>query len=269
MSRTLTDDQIAKEAKRLFDAEINRSQIKPGSTFFPEITIEDAYLIQEKWVDFKIKQGRKVVGHKVGLTSKVMQVVMNIDEPDFGILLDDMVFQDQSEIKVNQFLDPRIEVEIAFVLGKDLDPENLSIEKVIESSSSIHGALELIAARSFRKDPATGYTRTVKDTISDNAANAGIIVSKNSIPKDADLSWIGAVVRKNGEIEESGIAGAVLEHPANGVIWLAKKYAAIGRQLKAGEVILSGSFTRPLIVQAGDEIKADFNQFGSVSCKFI
>lgn len=269
MNRTLSDREVTEEALRLDEAEQSRIQIKPGTTRFPNMTLEDAYLIQDAWVNRKIESGRRVVGHKVGLTSKVMQVVMKIDEPDFGILLDDMVFEDMADIKVDQFLDPRIEVEIAFKLKKDLDPINLTIEKVIESSASIHGALELIAARSFRKDPVTAYTRTVKDTISDNAANAGVILSKSSLPMDADLKWVGALIRKNGEIEESGLAGAVLEHPANGVIWLAEKYASINRVLKAGEIILSGSFTRPLVVEAGDEIIADFNQFGKIGCRFI
>lgn len=265
----MTRQEIAAEAERLFKAELERQQIKPGTTRFPNMTIDDAYHIQEAWVNQKIASGRRVVGHKVGLTSKVMQVAMNIDEPDFGILLDDMVFPDGGDITASNFLDPRIEVEIAFVLDRDLDPNDLTVEKVLEASASIHGALELIAARSFRKDPETGYTRTVKDTISDNAANAGIVLSQTAIPKDTDFKWVGALIRKNGEIEESGLAGAVLEHPANGVIWLAKKYASINRVLKAGEIILSGSFTRPLIVKAGDEILADFNEFGTVGCKFI
>jgi len=269
MAKTLSPEQIEQEAKRLYDAELNRTQIKPGTVSFPSMTIEDAYMIQDRWVKMKIEQGQSIVGHKVGLTSKVMQVVMNIDEPDFGILLDQMVFEDGARIEVDQFLDPRIEVEIAFVLKKDLDPQDLNIDKVLDATASIHGALELIAARSFRKDPETNYTRTVKDTISDNAANAGIVLSDSKIPKDTNLPWVGAIVRKNGVIEESGIAAAVLEHPANGVIWLAEKYATIGRQLKAGEIILSGSFTRPLIVESGDEIIADFNQLGTVSCKFI
>jgi len=269
MSKTLTNQQIILQAERMDEAESARRQIKPPTTFHPDMTIEDAYLVQNVWIEKKLKRGRKIVGHKVGLTSKVMQAAMSINEPDFGILLDDMVFEHGAKIKTSDFLDPRIEVEIAFQLKEDLDPNNLSIQQVIDSSEFIVPALELIAARSFRVDPETGYKRTVKDTISDNAANAGIVLGEKHIPKEAALEWVGAILRRNGVIEESGIAGAVLNHPANGVIWLAEKYATIGRTLKAGQIVLAGSFTRPVIVQAGDQIVADFNEFGTVKCQFI
>jgi len=269
MARTLTDAQITEQATRLDKAEQNKQQIKPGSAYYPDISIEDAYLIQDAWIQTKIERGRKIVGHKVGLTSRAMQKVMSINESDFGVLLDDMVFTNRAEIKASDFLDPKIEVEVAFKLAKDLDPVSLTIDGVLEASEYIVPSLELIAARSYRKDPESGYTRNVKDTISDNAANAGIIIGNTHISKSADLKWVGAVLRKNGIIEESGIAGAVLEHPANGVIWLAEKYAEIGRILKAGQIILAGSFTRPVSVNKGDEIVADFNEFGTVGCKFV
>jgi len=250
-------------------AETARVQTKPPTIFHPNMTIEDAYLIQNAWIEKKIKRGKKIVGHKVGLTSKVMQAAMSIDVPDFGILLDDMVFKHSAKIKTADFLDPRIEVEIAFILKEDLNPINLTIQKVIAASEYIVPALELIAARSFRIDPETGYKRTVKDSISDNAANAGIILGEKHIPKNVALEWVGAILKRNGVIEESGIAGAVLNHPANGVIWLAKKYATIGRTLKAGQIVLAGSFTRPVVVKSGDTIEADFNEFGTVKCEFI
>lgn len=265
----LTNQQIQEQAERMDKAEESVRQIKPPTTFHPEMTIEDAYLIQNAWIEKKLKRGRKIVGHKVGLTSKVMQAVMSIDEPDFGILLDDMVFEHGAKIKAANFLDPRIEVEIAFQLKEDLDANGLTIQKVIEASEFILPALELIDARSFRVDPETGYKRTVKDTISDNAANAGIILGDKNIPKNVALEWVGAILKKNEVIEESGIAGAVLNHPAKGVIWLAKKYTEIGRTLKAGQIVLAGSFTRPVVVKAGDIIEADFNEFGTVKCEFF
>lgn len=269
MTSILTHQQVKEEAARLHQSEKDRKQIKATTTFYPDMTIEDAYRIQNAWIEKKLSEGKKIIGHKVGLTSKVMQVAMSIDEPDFGILLDDMVFESGSHIKIADFLDPKIEVEIAFKLKKDLDSKNLSIQSVIEHSEFIAPALELLAARTFRTDPDTGYKRTVKDTISDNAANAGIILGKHHIPKDIALEWVGAILKINGVIEESGIAGAVLDHPANGAIWLAKKYADIGRTLKAGQIVLAGSFTRPVVVKAGDTIEADFNNFGKVTCKFI
>ena len=269
MSITLTTTQISEQAQRLDRAEVDRIQIKPPTVFHPSMTIDDAYHIQDAWIKTKLSKGRKIVGHKVGLTSKVMQEAMSIDESDFGILLDDMIFADGAQITASDFTDPRIEVEIAFRLAHDINPVDLDIAGVMAATASIVPSLELIAARSYRVDPETAYRRTVMDTISDNAANAGVITGLQSISKDVNLPWVSAVIRKNGVIEESGVAAAVLEDPANAVIWLAQKYAEINRTLKAGQIILAGSFTRPIKVQAGDHIEADFNEFGTVSCTFV
>ncbi len=269
MPITLSSEEISAQAQRLDQAEQDRIQVKPPTVYHPDMTIDDAYHIQDAWIERKLARGRQIVGHKVGLTSKVMQEAMAINESDFGILLDDMIFADGAEIRAADFTDPRIEVEIAFRLAHDLDPAGLDIQAVIAASAAIVPSLELIAARSYRVDPETGYRRTVKDTISDNAANAGIITGSQSIPKDADIPWVSAVIKKNGVIEESGVAAAVLNHPANAVIWLAQKYAEINRTLKAGQIILAGSFTRPIKVEAGDHIIADFNQYGTVSCRFV
>ncbi len=266
---TLTKKQIKAQAQRHHQAEKNRQQIKPVTIEHPNMTIEDAYAIQNAWKTIKLKEGRKIVGHKIGLTSRVMQRAMNITESDFGFLLDDMVFGDGSTIQSSHFLDPRIEVELAFILKKDLKGPNVSVFDVLNATDYVIPALELIAARSFRLDPETGYKRTVKDTISDNAANGGIIMGGRAMKPDAiDLRWVGALLYKNGVIEESGVAAAVLNHPANGIAWLAKKYAAFDLSLKAGEIILAGSFTSPIKVKSGDTVHADFKEMGSISCYF-
>ena len=266
----LTQTEIKAEAKRLHEAEMERKQIPATTTRFPKMEIKDAYTIQKVWMELKQADGRNVVGYKIGLTSRVMQVAMEIDEPDYGILLDDMVFSTNSKIKTNDFLDPKIEVELAFVLKKRLFGENLTIENVIDATDYVVPALELIAARSFRKNPETGYVRTVKDTISDNAANAGIITGDKKVdPKTIDLRWVSALLYKNGTIEESGVAAAVLDHPANGVVWLAKKYAQYNVALEAGQIILAGSFTRPIDVAPGDKIVADYGDLGMIKCDFI
>ncbi len=266
---TLTKTQIQAQAKRHHDAEKARQQIKPVTIEHPDMTIEDAYAIQTAWKAIKLQEGRKIVGHKIGLTSRVMQRAMNINESDFGFLLDDMVFADGSTIPTSDFLDPRIEVELAFILKKDISGPNVSIFDVLNATDYVIPALELIAARSFRVDPETGYKRSVKDTISDNAANGGIIMGGRAMKPDAiDMRWVGALLYKNGVIEESGVAAAVLNHPANGIAWLAKKYADFGLSLKAGEVILAGSFTSPIKVKSGDTIHADFKEMGSISCFF-
>lgn len=266
----LTQEQIQQEAQQLHAAEKNRKQISAITNRFPNMEISDSYAIQNAWMDLKRAEGRSVVGYKIGLTSKVMQVAMNIDEPDYGTLLDDMVFENNSEIKASDFLDPRIEVELAFVLKKRLFGENVTLEDVLEATDYVVPSLELIAARSFRIDPETGYTRTVKDTISDNAANGGIITGGKKVkPNEVDLRWISTLLYKNGIIEESGVAAAVLDHPANGVVWLAKKYALHNVALESGQIILAGSYTRPIKVAKGDVIVADYGPLGKINCSFI
>ena len=266
---TLSKVDIQKQARRHHEAEQQRKQISPVTNTFPDMTIADAYEIQSEWMKLKLEEGRSVVGHKIGLTSKVMQRAMSIDEPDFGTLLDDMVFENGSKIAADQFLDPRIEVELAFYLKKELSGSDLTIEDVFDATEYVVPALELIAARSYRVNPQTGYKRTVKDTISDNAANAGIILGDTKIdPNEIDLRWISALLYKNDVVELSGVSAAVLDHPANGIIWLARRYADYNRILKPGQIILAGSFTSALKVSAGDHIKADFNELGLIECFF-
>jgi 2-oxo-hept-3-ene-1,7-dioate hydratase len=265
----LTREQIKKEAQRLHKAEQSRKQVQATSAIYPEMDIDDAYSIQSAWMDIKKEEGRMVSGYKIGLTSRAMQKSMNIDEPDYGTLLDDMVFEEGTEIEAAAFLDPRIEVELAFILNKPLFGEFVSLVDVLNATDYVIPALELIAARTFRIDPTTGYARTVKDTISDNAANGGVILGGLPVrPDDIDLRRIGALMFRNGVIEESGVSGAVLNHPAKGIAWLAKKYAPHGIALEPGQIILAGSFTRPVPVRAGDTFTVDYGELGSVSCYF-
>lgn len=266
---TLTKTQIQTQAERHHASEQKREQIKPVTVEHPDMTIADAYAIQSAWKNIKLQEGRTIIGHKIGLTSKVMQRAMNISESDFGFLLDDMVFEDGSTIDTADFLDPRIEVELAFILKKDLSGPDVTLFDVLNATDYVIPALELIAARSFRVDPETGYKRTIRDTISDNAANGGIIMGGLPMKPDGiDLRWVSALLYKNGIIEDSGVAAAVLNHPAKGIAWLAKKYANFGLSLKAGEIILAGSFTSPIKVKSGDTIHADFREMGSISCFF-
>jgi 2-oxo-hept-3-ene-1,7-dioate hydratase len=192
------------------------------------------------------------------------------DEPDYGILMDDMVFEEGTEIVAANFLDPRVEVELAFMLHTPLKGEHITIFDVLRATEYVIPAVELIAARTFRVHPETKYVRTVCDTIADNAANAGIIVGGRPMKPDAvDLRWIGAMLYKNGVLEETGLAAGVLNHPAKGIAWLAKKYAAHGIGLEAGKIILAGSFTSALVAQAGDTFHIDFGKMGSFGIKFV
>lgn len=266
---TLTESQISEAAEQLYTAEKNRAPIEPLTLRYPDMNIEDSYAVQKCWVDKKIAAGRKVVGYKIGYTSRAMQKALNINEPDYGVLLDDMVFEDGSNIDASQFCDPRVEVELAFILKDRLQGENVSVFDVLNATDYVVPALEIIAARSHRTHPETGYTRKVYDTISDNAGNAGIIMGGRPIkPNDMDLRWCGGLFYVNGLLEETGLAAGVLNHPANGICWVAKRFAPHGVALEPGQIILSGSFTAPVAVKAGDTIHADYGPLGGISCHF-
>lgn len=257
-------------AARLDAAERSRQQIRQFSLDHPEITIEDAYAIQRAWVEMKIKDGRKLVGHKIGLTSRAMQVSSNITEPDYGALLDDMLFDEGTDIPFERFIVPRVEVELAFILGKPLKGPNCTIFDVLDATEYVIPALEIIDARIHQVDPDTRVTRKVFDTISDNAANGGVVMGGRPIrPHDMDLRRVPAILYRNGVIEESGVSAAVLNHPAKGVAWLANKLAPYDVTLQPGQIILGGSFTRPVAANPGDSFHVDYDQLGSIACRFV
>ncbi len=266
----LSEQTIAEAARRLEQAEKTRNQVRQFSIEFPDLTIEDAYAIQKAWVSLKLKSGRTIRGHKIGLTSKAMQYSSNINEPDYGALLDDMFFNDGSALPMQRFIAPRLEVELAFILGKRLSGPCCTIFDVLNAVDFVTPAIEIIDARIHQVDPETKVTRKVTDTISDNAADAALVLGGRPFkPLDADMRWISALCYRNGVIEESGVAAAVLNHPANGVAWLANKLAPYGESLQPGEVILGGSFTRPVFARAGDTFHIDYGAYGSISCQFV
>lgn len=257
-------------ARRLDHAERSREQIGQLSLERPEITIEDAYAIQRTWVEQKLADGRKLVGHKIGLTSRAMQVSSNISEPDYGALLDDMLFDEGTDIPFQRFIVPRVEVELAFILGKPLRGPHCTLFDVLAATDYVIPALEIIDARIQQVDPQTQATRKVFDTISDNAANAGVVLGGKAVrPYDLDLRRVPAILYRNGVIEESGVSAAVLNHPAKGVAWLANKLAAHDVTLEAGQIILGGSFTRPVAARPGDTFHVDYDQLGSIACRFV
>jgi 2-oxo-hept-3-ene-1,7-dioate hydratase len=265
----LTTDEIRSAAERLDHAEKTRTQIRQLSLEHPGITIEDAYAIQKAWVEMKVAQGRVVKGHKIGLTSKAMQSALNIDEPDSGILLDDMFFADGGLVPSDRFIATRIEAELAFVMKSRLSGPDCTMFDVLNATDFVVPALEILDTRVERVDPQTKVTRKIFDTIADNAANAGIVLGGRPIrPMDADLRWVGALCFRNGQLEETGLAAGVLNHPATSVAWLANKIAPNGLALEAGQVVLAGSFIRPIETRKGDTIQADYGPYGPVSCYF-
>src|SRR5665647_249439 len=265
----LSADQIRSAAERLDNAEKTRRQIRQLSQEYPDITIADAYAIQKAWIAIKVAEGRVIKGHKIGLTSKAMQSALGIDEPDSGVLLDDMFFADGGLVPSDHFIGTRIEAELAFVMKHPLSGPGCTMFDVLNATDFVVPALEILDTRIERVDPATKATRKIFDTVADNAANAGIVLGGRPLrPLDADLRWIGALCYRNGQLEETGLAAGVLNHPATSVAWLANKIATHGLALEPGQVVLAGSFIRPIETRKGDTIQADYGPYGSVSCCF-
>jgi 2-oxo-hept-3-ene-1,7-dioate hydratase len=260
----LPDTIVAELAGRLDAAERARTQVDQFSLAHPDMTLEDGYRVQRAWVARKLADGRRPIGHKIGLTSRAMQRSSNITEPDYGVLLDDMLFPNNGDIPITRFIEPRVEVELAFILKDRLRGPGCTLFDVLNATDYIVPAIEIIDARIRRIDPGTGATRKVFDTIADNAANAGLVLGGNPVkPNTVDLRWVGALIHRNGVIEDSGVAAAVLGHPALGVAWLANKLAPWDEVLEPGEIILGGSFTAPIFVSAGDTVHVDYGPLGS------
>ena len=265
-----SDELVTQLAAELQQAEQTRVQVEHFSKRFPGMTVDDGYQVSRAWVQLKLAQGRVVRGHKIGLTSRAMQQASQITEPDYGTLLDDMFIPEGSDIPATRFIAPRVEVELAFVLGRRLQGPNVTIFDVLEATDYVLPAIEIIDARIEQFDRHTKAMRKVFDTIADNAANAGIITGGRPVkPNAVDLRWVSALLYKNGVIEESGVAAAVLNHPATGVAWLANKLAPWGEFLEKGEVVLGGSFTRPTPAVAGDTFHADYGPLGGVAFHFV
>ncbi|HYF41124.1 MAG TPA: 2-oxo-hepta-3-ene-1,7-dioic acid hydratase [Ramlibacter sp.] len=265
---SFSPDLIAHLAAELNESEKSRVQVEHFSKRFPGMTVEDGYAISRAWVQMKIAEGRTARGHKIGLTSRAMQQASQIDEPDYGTLLDDMFFA-PGDIPTQRFIAPRVEVELAFVLKKKLEGAKITVEDVLDATDHVTPAIEIIDSRIEQFDHHTKVMRKVQDTISDNAANAGIIVAGRKVhPREVDLPWCGAILRQNGVVEETGLAAGVQGHPAIGVAWLAMKLAPWGECLQAGEVVLAGSFTRPVGAKKGDRFDADYGPLGRFEFQF-
>jgi 2-oxo-hept-3-ene-1,7-dioate hydratase len=265
----MTPEDHARAAADLLMAEKTGEQIGLLTLRHEEMGMDDAYEVQNAIYRAKLAEGRKVIGWKIGLTSKAMQYALNIDIPDSGILFDDMAFASGDTVPAGRFIQPRIEAEIAFVMKSALGGADVTREDVIAATDHVAPSIEILDTRIQRVDPETGKARTVFDTISDNAANAGIVLGGQRHAVDAfDLRWVGAMAFRNGEIEETGLGAGVLNDPVESVVWLARRMAQYGQSIEPGQVILSGSFIRPVECPAGTHICADFGSFGAVDISF-
>ncbi|HEV7185263.1 MAG TPA: 2-oxo-hepta-3-ene-1,7-dioic acid hydratase [Leifsonia sp.] len=259
----LEDLVIRSIADELATAERDRTTVPLLTARHPGMTVDDSYAVQNVWKERGIAAGRKLIGHKIGLTSKVMQQATGISEPDYGVIFDDAVFETGAVIPFDAYSNVRIEVELAFVLGEALEGPGCTLFDVLDATEYVVPALEILSSRI----ELTG--RTIVDTIADNAALGAMVVGGRPVAVDAiDLRWVSALLYRNETIEESGVAAAVLNHPASGVSWLANKLAQHGTRLEAGEIILAGSFTRPMWVNRGDTVHADYGTLGAITCRF-
>lgn len=260
----LSADVIAQIAAELAEADRTHGVIPRITARFPEATIEDSYAIQGVWRDAQIAAGRRLVGRKIGLTSKAMQQATGITEPDYGVMFDDTVFESGADIPFRNFSNVRVEVELAFVLKHPLEGPDCTLDDALVAIDYAVPALEVLNSHIELEG------RTIVDTISDNAAYGAMVLGTvRKRPDEIDLRWVPGVLSRNGEIEETGVAAGVLGHPATGVAWLANKFHQHGARLEAGEIILAGSFTRPMWVSLGDHVVCDYREMGTIECRFI
>jgi 2-oxo-hept-3-ene-1,7-dioate hydratase len=265
----LPQDTIESLARQLYESRKSRIQLRHFSMLYPDMTIQDGYSVQRAWVALEQAQGRTIKGRKIGLTSRAMQQASQIAEPDYAPLMDDMFFEQGGDLPFDRFIAPRVEVELAFILAQPLQGPGVSIFDVLRATDCVCPAVEIIDARIEQFDRESKVMRRVQDTISDFAGNAGIVLGGRPVkPYEVDLRWIGALLYRNGVIEETGVAAGVLNHPATGVAWLANKIEPYGEQLHAGDVVLAGSFTRPAHGARGDNFHVDYGPLGSISFRF-
>ncbi|MDG1970259.1 MAG: 2-oxo-hepta-3-ene-1,7-dioic acid hydratase [Paracoccaceae bacterium] len=265
----MTPQDHARAAADLLEAEKTGQQIGLLSLRHPGMSMDDAYEVQNAIYRAKLAEERKVIGWKIGLTSKAMQAALNIDIPDSGILFDDMLFETGATVPKGRFIQPRAEAEIAFVMKDAIGGADVTRDDVIAATDFVAPSLEILDTRILRKDPETGKARIITDTISDNAANAGIVLGAERNAVDAhDLRWVGAITACNDEVEETGLGAGVLNDPVESVVWLARRMAQYGQTIEPGHIILSGSFIRPVECPSGTHIHADFGEFGKVDISF-
>ena len=253
-------DELAAE---LAQAERSRVPMNPLTDGVPGIDVVDAYEIQLINIRQRVAEGARVIGHKVGLSSEAMQKMMNVDEPDYGHLLDEMeVFEDRP-VAAGRFLYPRVEVEVGFILADDLPGEGCTEDDVLAATAAFAPSIELIDTR------ITDWKIKLCDTIADNASSAGWVLGKERVsPKDIDIRAHRRRAARNGEVVAEGRSDAVLGNPVTAVAWLARKVDQFGVRLKAGDIVLPGSCTRAIDARPGDDFVAEFDGLGSVRLSF-
>ncbi len=256
-------NKLQETAALLDQAEQSRVPLPPLSQEYPTLTPAQAYAIQSAWLYLKLARGARIIGRKIGLTSRAMQELLGVDQPDYGFLLDSMAVPPGSVLACSEFIQARIEPEIAFWLKEDLPGPNITVERVLKASRGVSAALELVDSR------ITNWHITLVDTIADNASSGRMMVSKEIVPVERlDLAAVRTVLRRNSEPVGTGTGAAELGHPAFAVAWLANKLTEFGATLLAGQVVLSGSMCGAVPVAPGDTFRATFTELGEASLSF-
>ena len=259
----LTDSERAQIVEALLEANKTKVQTVRPSALFPHIEFEDSYAISAEVARRTIAEGARLIGYKVGLTSIAMRKSSKIDEPDFGFLYDHFLIEDGAKVPHANYCVPRVELELAFVLGAPLKGPGVTMLDVLRATEFVVPSIEIIDTR-------VDEPRQIYDTIADNGAGAGIVLGGRPFhPRDLDLRMVPGILYRNTEIEETGLSCGVMGHPANGVAWLANKLSTLGDELEPGHMLLAGSFVRPVWAQIGDTIRADFGDLGSVAIQFV
>jgi 2-keto-4-pentenoate hydratase len=259
----LSHTQRQAAADQLWAAQVDRAPIQPLTRSFPEIDVVDAYEIQLLNIARQRADGATVHGHKVGLSSKVMQQMMGVDEPDYGHLLDEMEVFEDVPVKAARYLYPRVEVEVGFTLAGDLPGAGCTEEDVLAATEALVPSIELIDTR------ITDWKIALCDTIADNASSAGFVLGKARVPpSDIDVKTIDATLTCNGEVVAEGRSDAVLGNPVTAVAWLSRKVESFGVRLRKGDIVLPGSCTRAIDARAGDQFIAEFAGLGAVHLSF-
>ncbi|MCP5098786.1 MAG: 2-oxo-hepta-3-ene-1,7-dioate hydratase [Chloroflexi bacterium] len=259
----LTETERNQAVTALLEANRTKVQTTRPSAIYPHIQFEDSYAISTEVARQTVATGAKLIGYKVGLTSIAMRRSSKIDEPDFGFLYDHFLIEDGAKVPHANYCVPRVELELAFVLGEPLKGPGVTILDVMRATEYIMPSIEIIDTR-------VDEPRKIYDTIADNGAGAGIVLGGRPFrPHDVDLRMVPGILYRNTEIEETGLSCGVMGHPANGVVWLANKLSSLGFSLEPGQMLLAGSFVRPIWAQVGDTIRADFADLGSVAIQFV
>lgn len=260
---TAPDTRLDAAAAALLGAYATREPIAPLTETYDGLTVDDAYAIQDRQIASWQADGRRIVGYKIGLTSEAMQRQLGVDQPDCGFILEGMVYAEDEPVDVGTLIAPKVEPEIAVVLGKDLTGPDVTPADVEDAIDSVVGAIELIDSR------IEGWRIKLVDTIADNASSAGLVTGATRLPlADVDIVGLGVTMRRGDEVVGEGTGAAVLGSPINAIVWLANRLGRYGVTLKAGSVVLPGSVCAAVPVAAGDTITADFGPLGSVSIAF-